>query len=66
MNPVDAPIGICPAVVKWVMLPQCPIWMPAAAPSRCTASVIPRSPGTISGRSHNCLSNDSPLRHTAA
>ena len=40
--------------------------MPAAAPARGTAAVIPRSPGTSSGRSHNCLSNDSPLRHTAA
>ena len=30
------------------------------------ASVISRSPGTISGRSHSCLSNESPLRQTAA
>ena len=43
-----------------------PIWIDAAAPSRWTASVLSRSPGTTSGRSHSCFSNHSPLRQTAA
>lgn len=59
-------MGICPAVVRWVMLPQWPIWMAAAAPSRWMASVMSRSPGTMAGRSHSCLLNESPLRETAA
>ncbi len=63
---MEAPTGKQPAVDQWVMLPQWPIWMPAAAPSAWMASVMSRSAGTISLRSHNCLLNDSPLRFTAA
>ena len=48
-----------PAVERCVMLPQCPIWMLALAPSAWMSSVILRNSGTIAGRSHSCVLNDS-------
>ena len=53
LNPDEADSGVQPQMPRCDMLPQCPIWIPAAAPSAWMASVIRRRPGTISGRSHN-------------
>ena len=53
MKPDEAEIGVQPQIARCDMLPQWPIWIPAAAPSRWIASVMRRRPGTISGRSHS-------------
>ena len=53
LKPDEAEIGVQPQIARCDMLPQWPIWIPAAAPSRWIASVMRRRPGTISGRSHS-------------
>jgi hypothetical protein len=48
------------------MLPQCPSWMDALAPSAWIASVNFFSSGTISSRIQSWFSKESPLLQTAA
>ena len=64
MKPLLAPYGMQPHIFLCDMLPQCPNWMEAFAPSLWIASVSFLRSGTISSRIHNWRSNDSPLWQT--
>mgnify|MGYP006875999768 CR=1 FL=1 len=64
--------GSGPQIFLWDIFPQCPIWMPAAAPSVCIAPVTSRKPemipdaATTDGRKKSALRNSriGQSRHT--
>ena len=66
LKPPLAPTGRDPQVDLWVILPQCPSWIEALAPSAWIASVILFSPGTISLRIQSWPLKESPDFATAA
>ena len=60
LKPPEAPPGIQPQVERCVILPQCPSWILAFAPSAWMASVRRFRSGTISSRIHSWSLNESP------
>ena len=49
MKPEDADIGVTPHIFLWDIFPQCPICIPTAAPSSCTAFVSSCKRGIMDG-----------------
>nr|GLK39926.1 hypothetical protein GCM10017611_67970 [Rhodococcus wratislaviensis] len=65
LNDRDGASADSPVDFSFATGPACPSWADAAAPSAWMVSVSLRSPGTASGRIHNCPRSVRPSGATA-